>query len=62
MIQMDRGAQDYSKDKSSDSDDTTSTCISRHFGTEIQMSAQIPVHQFTDDKTGDRQNVFTSWT
>jgi hypothetical protein len=34
MKQMEKGVQEYSKDESPDSYDTTSTCISRQFSFE----------------------------
>jgi hypothetical protein len=58
---MERGIQDYNKDKSSKSDQTTRTYILRHFGWRKQMGAtNTRIHQFTGGKSGERQNLITS--
>jgi hypothetical protein len=58
---MEKDAQYYNIDKSSESDQTTSTYILRHFEWRKQMGAtNIRTHQFTGDKTGERQNLLTS--
>jgi hypothetical protein len=62
MKQVERGAKDCKKDKNSESDDTTSTYISRQFGLEKTDECSTWTYQFTGDKTADRQNLFTSWT
>jgi hypothetical protein len=55
-----RGVQQYNKDKSSESYDTTCTYISRQLSLEKSDKCNTKIYQFTSDKTGDRQNILTS--
>lgn len=55
---MEGNAQDCNKDKISKSDQTTFTHL---MAWRKQTSAlNTRIHQFTGDKTGERQNLFTS--
>jgi len=59
--QREKGVQDYNKDKSPVSYDTTSTCLQAIWLREKQMSGKnTMIYQLTGDKTGNRQNVFAS--
>jgi hypothetical protein len=58
--QREKGVQDYNKDKSSESYDTTSTSPGNLAYREQMSGKNTMIYKLTGDKIGNRQNVFAS--